>query len=74
MSGKIKNIILSLFTQDMEQQVGQVKILAVMVFFILLLAAGWLWQYKIELTAQRDGQRVVVAKMNVFQLLLSKKE
>lgn len=73
MKGKLKNFFTSLLTQDMAKQARQVEIITVLVFIALLIVIGLLWQYQIELTALKDGQRIVVAKMNIFELLLSKK-
>lgn len=72
MRDKIRNFFLGLLSQDMAKQARQVEIITIVVFIILLILAGFLWQYKIELTAVKDHERVVIGKMNVFELLLSK--
>ena len=72
MREKVKKFFLSLLAQDMARQARQVEVITVLVFLFLLLTAGLLWQYKIELTAPSDGGRIIVAKMNIFELLLSK--
>lgn len=70
---KIRKFFISLLEQDMAKQARQVEIITILIFIVLLVVIGLLWQYQIELTALKDGQRIVVAKMNVFELLLSKK-
>jgi len=66
MKGKLKNFFTSLLTQDMAKQARQVEIITVLVFIALLVVIGLLWQYQIELTGPAP-------KMNIFELLLSKK-
>lgn len=73
MRDKIKNYFLSLLSEDMANQARRVELLTIIVFFFLLFTVWSLWNYKIELTAPSDGGRVVIAKMNIFELLLSKK-
>jgi hypothetical protein len=73
MREKIRKFFISLLTQDMAKQARQVEIITALAFIALLIVVGLLWQYQIELTALKDGQRIVVAKMNIFELLLSKK-
>ncbi len=72
MREKIKKFFLSVLSQDMGKQARQVEILTLVVFLFLLITVGVLWQYQIELTAPKDGSRVVVARLNIFELLLSK--
>ena len=73
MKEKIRGFFLSLLTQDMAKQASQVEFLTLIIFIILLLVTGWFWQYQIELTSLQEGKRVVVGRMNIFELLLSKK-
>jgi len=72
MREKINNFFLSLLSQDMARQARQVEILTFVLFLLLLIVVGFLWQYQIELTGLQDGKRVIIGKMNVFELLLSK--
>jgi threonine/homoserine/homoserine lactone efflux protein len=72
MREKIKNFFLSLLSQDMAQQAREVEILTLVIFALLLIVVGFLWQYQIELTRLQEGKRIPVGKMNVFELLLSK--
>lgn len=73
MRERIKNFFTSVLTQDMSKQARQVEFLTLVVFVLLLIVIGWLWQFKIELTVPAEGGRQVVAKMNIFELMLSKK-
>lgn len=73
MREKVKQFFISLMSQDMGKQARQVEFLTVVVFILLLVLVGFLWQYKIEITTFENGQRVVIGKMNIFELLLSKK-
>ena len=68
----VKNLFQSLLSQDMGKQARQVQIIALIGFVFLLLTVSWLWQYQIELTEPTASGRRVIAKMNVFELLLSK--
>lgn len=72
MTGRIKNLFLSILSQDMAKQSRQVEIATIIVFILLLLTIGWLWQFKIDLTVPVEEGREVVARMNIFELLLSK--
>jgi hypothetical protein len=58
--------------QNMGQQARLVEMVTVIIFILLILVTGWLWQYKIELSDVREGKRIVIAKINIFELLLSK--
>lgn len=69
----MKRFFLSLLSQDMAEQAKQVEIMTMMVFIVLLLVVLWLWQFKIDLTAPAEPGRKVIAKMNIFELLLSRK-
>jgi len=73
MREKMRNFFLSLLTQDMAKQARQVEVLTILIFFLMLGVVWSLWQYKIELTAFSEGQRVVIGKLNIFELLLSRK-
>lgn len=73
MTGRIKNLFLSILSQDMAKQARQVEIAIIVVFFLLLLTVGWLWQFQIDITVPVEEGREVVARMNIFELLLSKK-
>lgn len=67
-----KAFFLSLLAQDMTKQARLVEFLTVAVFCLMLLVGFALWQYPLELTAPRDGQRVTLARVNIFDLLLAK--
>ena len=69
----IKNFFSNLLHQDLEKQARQVEISTILVLIILVVVVGFLWQYKIELTLPVDEGRQVVARMNIFELLLSKR-
>ena len=69
----IKNFFTSILSQDMAKQARQVEIAAIAVFILLLLTIGWLWQFQIDITVPVEEGREVVARMNIFELLLSKK-
>jgi hypothetical protein len=58
---------------DMGQQARQVEILTFFVFAVLLAVSLWLISFKIELTAPAEQGRQVIARVNIFELLLSKK-
>ena len=73
MRKRIGNFFASLLSVDMGKQARQVEIATLVVFFLLLVTVGWFWQYKIELSELRDGKRVVIGKLNVFEILLSKR-
>ncbi len=73
MAGRIKNFFLSISSQDMAKQARQVEIATIVVFILLLLTIGWLWQFQIDITVPVEEGREVVARMNIFELLLSKK-
>jgi hypothetical protein len=73
MKGRIKNLILSILSQDMAKQARQVEIATLIVFALLLLTVWWLWQFQIDITVPVEEGREVVARMNIFELLLSKK-
>jgi threonine/homoserine/homoserine lactone efflux protein len=73
MKGIIKIFFASLLSQDMAKQARQVEILTVIVFVILLVVVWWLWNFQINITVPSDGGREVVATVNIFELLLSKK-
>jgi len=72
MKEKKRSFFLSLFAQNMGQQARLVEMVTVIIFILLILVTGWLWQYKIELSDVREGKRIVIAKINIFELLLSK--
>ena len=74
MRNKIKSYFLSLLSEDMGKQARRVELLTILAFFLLLFVAWSLWNYKIELTAPTaEGGRTIIAKLNIFELLLSKK-
>jgi hypothetical protein len=73
MTGKIRSLFSSVLSQDMEKQARQVEAITIFVFIILLLIVLVLWQFKIDITVPKDGEREVVGRMNVFELLLRKK-
>jgi len=58
---------------DMGQQARQVEILTLIVFTVLLATSLWLLSFKIELTAPAEQGRQVIARVNIFELLLSRK-
>ena len=64
--------MISLLSQDMAKQARQVEIITLIVFATLLATAWWLWQFKIDITVPVEEGREVVARMNIFELLLSK--
>ena len=70
---RIRNAFLSLLSQDMEKQARQVEVLTLIVLAILIATVVWLWNFQIELTVPVEEGREVVARMNVFELLLSKR-
>lgn len=71
--GKIKDIFRTILAQDMAKQARLVEIGAIIVFVVLLIVVWWLWQFQIEITVPIEEGRKVIAKMNIFELLLSKK-
>lgn len=73
MKGIIKNFFASLLSQDMAKQARQVEVISIFVFIILLAVVWWLWNFQINITVPSDGGREVVATVNIFELLLSKK-
>ena len=70
---RIRNAFLSLLSQDMEKQARQVEVLTLIVLAILIATVVWLWNFQIELTIPAEEGRAVIARMNVFELLLSKR-
>lgn len=74
MGARLKNFFFSLLSEDMAKQAKWVEGLCLVVFIVMLLIGGWLWQYQLELTKMEDGKKVVVRQLNIFELLLSKKE
>ncbi len=73
MSGKIKNFFALILSADIAKQARQVEIITIIVFIFLLLTGWWLWQFKIDITVPVGEKRVVVDRMNIFEILLSKK-
>ena len=73
MSGRISNFFMSLLSEDMGQQARQVEIITVIIFIVLIATVIWLWQFQIELTVPAEEGRAVVARMNIFELRLSKR-
>ena len=58
---------------DMGKQARQVELLTLIVFIVLLATALGLLSFKIELTAPAEQGRQVIARLNIFELLPSKK-
>jgi hypothetical protein len=73
MKGKSNNFFTSLLSQDMAKQARQVEIITIVVFVLLLIVIWQLWQFKLEITQLTPEGKVVIAKLNIFELLLSKK-
>jgi len=70
----MKNIFRAMLEQDMGKQAKLVEIATLIVFFLLLFVASWLWQFKIDITVPGPaGERIVIDQVNIFELLLSKK-
>lgn len=69
----IKKFFNALLSEDMAKQARQVEFLAIIVFIVMLVVAWWLWQFQIELTVPAEEGRQVIARMNIFELLFSKK-
>ncbi|MBU0573399.1 MAG: hypothetical protein ABIJ26_06270 [Candidatus Margulisiibacteriota bacterium] len=74
MSGPVKRMLNTMFSEDMAKQSFFVEMLTLVVFALLAFVIIWLASYKIPITAPQDGQRVVIEQKNIFELLLSKKE
>ncbi|MBU0672886.1 MAG: hypothetical protein KJ732_07665 [Candidatus Margulisbacteria bacterium] len=73
MSSKIKQLFNAILSEDMAKQARQVEFVTLIVFLILLGVCWWLWQFQINLTVPTEEGREVVARMNIFELLLSKR-
>jgi len=58
---------------DMGKQARQVEILTLIVFTVLLATCLWLLNFQFALTVPSEQGRQVIARVNIFELLVSKK-
>jgi hypothetical protein len=71
--GIIKNLFKYIVAQDMEKQARIVELVTIIVIFVLAMVVLWLWNFKIDITVPGENGRIVISRMNIFELLFLKK-
>lgn len=56
----------------MPKQNRAIQLITILVFLLMMVLAGLIGQYKIDLYKIDNGQRVVMAKMTLFEILFQK--